>query len=182
MPILNGSNERFDHFGRGVITTELIELSEPKVIAAVICVLCVVGIAPQISEVLHQHKSPVELSVDKVRSVGDDAQYLAYWVEPTNYKLAIVSIEGGAPKDIFEIAPQANFRYGTKWTPDGKAIVYRDWISGIWRQPVDGGAREQLQGLPDEKIGSIGWSRDGKLFAFARAVVPRDVVLITSER
>ena len=83
---------------------------------------------------------------------------------------------------ILDIAPQANFRYGIKWTPDGKAITYRDWVAGIWRQPIDGSPPQRLPGLPEEKIFPNGWSRDGKLFAFVRGITPRDVVLISSER
>ncbi len=115
--------------------------------------------------------------------ISPDGKWVAcaYWVEPTKYKLGLVSIEGGPPAKVFDIAGQANFRYGIKWTADSKAITYRDWVSGIWRQSIDGGAPERLPGLPDEKIFANGWSRDGKLFAFVRGVTPRDVVLIRSE-
>jgi len=34
--------------------------------------------------------------------------------------------------------------------------------------------------LPDEKIYSNGWSRDGKMFAFTRGTEIRDVVLISN--
>lgn len=116
--------------------------------------------------------------------VSPDSQWFAcaYWIDATKYKLAVVSIDGGEPKHLFEIAPQANFRYGIKWTPDGKAITYRDWVAGIWRQPIDGSAPQRLPGLPEEKIFANGWSRDGKLFAFVRGVTPRDVVLISNAK
>lgn len=116
--------------------------------------------------------------------VSPDSQWIAcaYWIDATKYKLAVVSINGGEPKQILDIAPQANFRYGIKWTPDGKAITYRDWVAGIWRQPIDGSPPQRLPGLPEEKIFANGWSRDGKLFAFVRGITPRDVVLISSER
>jgi Tol biopolymer transport system component/DNA-binding winged helix-turn-helix (wHTH) protein len=114
--------------------------------------------------------------------VSPDSQRIAcaYWVAADKYKLAVISIDGGPPK-IFEIAPQANFRGGVKWTADGKALTYRDWLKGIWRQPIEGGPPQKLSGLPDEKIFANGWSRDGKFFAFVRGLVSRDVVLITSE-
>ena len=95
-------------------------------------------------------------------------------------RLAVVSIDGGSPLKIFEVAPLANFRFAIRWTPDGKAITYRDWGQGLWRQPLEGGAPERVVGLPDEKIYSNSWSRDGKLFAFTRGVEMRDVILITS--
>jgi len=81
---------------------------------------------------------------------------------------------------IFDVPPQANFRYGIRWAADGKAITYRDWGQGIWRQSIDGGPPQRVPGLPEEKIYSNAWSRDGKMFAFTRGVEIRDVVLISS--
>lgn len=95
-------------------------------------------------------------------------------------RLAIVPIEGGAPTKLFEVPRLANFRYGIHWTPDQKGVCYRDWANGIWMQPLDGGEPNRLKGLPEEKIFSYGWSRDGKQFAFVRGKEIRDVVLISS--
>jgi len=83
---------------------------------------------------------------------------------------------------VFETSPQPNFRFGIRWTTDGKAVTYRDWGRGLRRQPVDGGAPQRIPGLPDEKIYSDGWSGDGKLFAFTRGMEIRDVVLISNSK
>jgi Tol biopolymer transport system component/DNA-binding winged helix-turn-helix (wHTH) protein len=95
-----------------------------------------------------------------------------------NNKLAIVPIEGGTPVKLFDVPRLANFSYGIRWTPDGQAITYHDWATGIWKQSLNGGQPERLVGLPEEKMFGHGWSRDGKLFAFVRGVQIRDVVLI----
>jgi hypothetical protein len=94
--------------------------------------------------------------------------------------LAIVPIEGGPPAKLFDTAPLANFNGAQRWTPDGEAITYRDWAKGLWRQAVAGGPPQRIPGLPEEKVYSYGWSRDGKLFALTRGVEIRDVALITS--
>ena len=114
--------------------------------------------------------------------ISPDSKWIAceYIVETGKSKLAIVPIEGGRPTNMFEIPPLANFRYAIRWTADGKAITYRDWGKGLWRQPIEGGSPQQVQGLPDEKIYSNGWSRDGKFFAFTRGVEIRDAVLISA--
>lgn len=96
-------------------------------------------------------------------------------------KLAILSLEDGQLIKSFDFPPLGNPRLGVHWTPDGKAVSYRDWINGIWRQDLSGGAPQRFEGLPEEKLFSYGWSPDGKSFAFARGATSRDVVLIKSE-
>ena len=97
-------------------------------------------------------------------------------------KLGVFSIDGGDPLYTFEIPVHANLRLGIHWTPDGKAITYRDWINGIWRQDLAGGEPQRLKGLPSEKLYAYDWSPDGKQFAFTRGTETRDVVLISDFR
>jgi Tol biopolymer transport system component/DNA-binding winged helix-turn-helix (wHTH) protein len=130
--------------------------------------------------------NPVRLT-DKSGSwpaVSPDSKFVAceFAATPGKEQLAIFPIEGGSAQKLFEVPRLANFRYGVRWTPDGKAITYRDWGSGIWRQPVEGGASQRIEGLPDEKIYSYGWSRDGRTFAFTRGSEIRDIILLSSSR
>ena len=97
-------------------------------------------------------------------------------------QLAIIPLNGGPPQKLFDVPSTANFRYGIRWTPDGKAVTYRDRLLGIWRQPMAGGAAERIAGLPPEKIFPYSWSRDGKFLAFTRGVEIRDVVLISDAK
>ena len=114
--------------------------------------------------------------------VSPDGKWVAcqYLNSEAKTTLAVIPIEGGPPVKVFAIPPQANFRYGIRWTADGKAITYRDWGKGLWSQSLEGGPPQIIQGLPEEKIYSNGWSRDGKLFAFTRGTEMRDVVLISN--
>lgn len=50
------------------------------------------------------------------------------------------------------------------------------------RQSVDGGEPQRLDGLPEEKLLTYGWSRDGKQLAFTRSKENLDAVLITDFR
>jgi Tol biopolymer transport system component/DNA-binding winged helix-turn-helix (wHTH) protein len=97
-------------------------------------------------------------------------------------KLALVPIAGGQPLKLFDLPPGVTFRYGLRWTPDGAAVAYRDWVNGIWRQPIEGGAPQRLPGLPEEKLFAYGWSPDGRQFAFTRGAEIRDVVLMRNFR
>jgi len=62
--------------------------------------------------------------------------------------------------------------------PDGKVICYRDLDNGVWRQSVDGGDPKRLEGFPEEKSYTFGWSRNGKLFAYTRGREIGDAVII----
>src|SRR5207249_9560498 len=59
--ILIRSDEGLDHFGMREVAVEGVQLVEPEVIAVEVRVGGVVGIAAQITEVLHQHEGAVEL-------------------------------------------------------------------------------------------------------------------------
>ena len=95
--------------------------------------------------------------------------------------LGILSLEDGRLLKSFDLPPNANLRLGVHWTPEGKAVSYRDWANGIWMQNLTGGEPRRLEGLPEEKLFAYGWSADGKLFAFSRGGTTRDVVLIRSQ-
>ena len=97
-------------------------------------------------------------------------------------KIAILSAENGAVLRSFDYPKRGNPRLGVHWTSDGKAITYRDWTNGIWRQDVSGGEPKRLAGLPEEKLFAFGWSADGKSLAYTRGSTTRDAVLITEAK
>lgn len=111
-----------------------------------------------------------------------DSRYVAcVYEEPgARQRVAILPIDGGMPVKLFDVPPDANFTLGVRWTPDSQAVTYRDWFHGIWRQDLDGSEPTRLPGLPKkEALYGYDWTRDGKLFAYARGQVLSDVVLIT---
>jgi Tol biopolymer transport system component/DNA-binding winged helix-turn-helix (wHTH) protein len=118
--------------------------------------------------------------------VSPDGQLIACEYSTLNNsphtKLALIPIAGGQPLKLFDLPPDVTFRYGLRWTPDGRAIAYRDWVNGIWRQSIDGGAPQRMPGLPEEKLYAYGWSPDGRQFAFTRGLETRDVVLMRNFR
>lgn len=125
---------------------------------------------------------PVQLTENKMSwvRVSPDSKYVAgAYRDEGKISLAVIPIEGGKPVKTFDVPRLANFRLGVRWSPDGKFIAYRDWANGIWKQNIDSGEPERIAGLPEEKLYSFGWSRDGKQFAFARGREIRDVVLLT---
>lgn len=96
-----------------------------------------------------------------------------------NTHLAILRTDTAEVIRTFDIPEFANFNLGLRWTPDGKAIAYRDWKNGIWLQQTDGGSPNRIEGIPKEKIYAFNWSSDGKWFAFTRGTEIRDAVMIS---
>ncbi len=116
-------------------------------------------------------------------SVSPDGNWIACgFSTPVRYQLAILSIDGGQPARIFDSAPLANIRLGIRWTPDSKSVIYRDQRVGLWQQTIDGGAPQQVPGLPPEKIYGFSWSRDHKYFAYTLGTEIRDVILVSSAK
>jgi Tol biopolymer transport system component/DNA-binding winged helix-turn-helix (wHTH) protein len=126
---------------------------------------------------------PVRLTDKPAAGAGisHDAKFIAcaYTAQPNaKTQLAIIPAEGGSPLKLFDLPRLANFSLGARWTPDDRAVTYRDWANGIWQQPITGGNPERLKGLPAEKLYAYSWSHDGKEFAFVRGSEIRDVVLL----
>jgi Tol biopolymer transport system component/DNA-binding winged helix-turn-helix (wHTH) protein len=117
--------------------------------------------------------------------ISPDGRLIACGYAPylnSRTQLAILPSEGGPPVKLFEVPRRANFVYGIRWTPDGKAVTYRDSGNGIWRQAIEGGEPKRLVGLPEQKLFSYAWSKDGKQLAFAVEPDLRDLVLIRNVR
>jgi Tol biopolymer transport system component len=71
---------------------------------------------------------------------------------------------------------------GAVWTPDGHSvayIVYKNKVSNVWIQPIDGGPRRQLTDFTSGHIYRIAYSADGKTLYLARGYAKNDALLVT---
>jgi DNA-binding winged helix-turn-helix (wHTH) protein/Tol biopolymer transport system component len=110
-------------------------------------------------------------------SFSPDGKFLAASYITDKRRLAIISAETHEIVKQFDLPSTATLFMGSRWTPDGKSVTYRDTAYGYWLQDVDGGEPRRLEGLPKEKFYNFSWSRDGKWLAFVRGQEIRDVVL-----
>lgn len=112
-------------------------------------------------------------------SISPDGKFIAALYRTDKRNLAILPIAGGQPIKLFDLPKSATFYGGSHWTPDGKAVVYRDTNYGYWKQLIEGGEPQRIENLPKERLYNFAWSNDGKQFAFVRGTETRDVVLIS---
>src|SRR6184192_508620 len=73
--VLRRDEERLDHLGGLEVAAELVKLREPELPAGEIRVGRVVGVAPEVSEVLHEDEGAVLLVAREGRVLGDLPEY-----------------------------------------------------------------------------------------------------------
>jgi TolB protein len=128
--------------------------------------------------------APVQLTGGRswMPSVSPDGKLIAFNLLDEaigQWKLALIPFEGGPPIKVFDILG-GNYRR-IRWTPDGRALafpIYRDGVSNLWAQPLDGSPPRQLTNFRDGLIFDFAWSRDGKQLALSRGLINSDVALI----
>jgi len=107
-----------------------------------------------------------------------DGRYFAATFRTDKRRLAIFSAADNRLARQFDIPNTAVFNMRPRWTPDSRAVVYRDGAYGYWEQPIEGGEPHRLENMPKEELFTHAWSKDGKQFAFVRGQTIRDVILI----
>lgn len=119
-------------------------------------------------------------------SISPDGRLIACWrkeqVPGAQWRIALIPIEGGEPIKSFDVPPSdAAGGSALRWTPDGRGVVYidyRDGVTSLWRQPLDGSAPQKILTSANEIIYSFDIARDGRL-VLSRGLRAHDVVLIT---
>lgn len=65
-----------------------------------------------------------------------------------------------------------------RWMPDGKAIIYKDDLQGLWRQVLDEEKPEMVKGFEELRVLYLAWSFDGKNLAYTSGPATQEIVLI----
>ena len=133
----------------------------------------------ELSRVSIDGGEPEQLN-DKETSWGSfspDGKYFAASYKTDKQRLAVFSTETNKVIKQFDFSKNGSTYMGSHWTPDGKAVAYRDFNYGYWLQSIEGGEPRRMEGLPQEKLYNFAWSKNGKWFAFVRGQEIRDIVL-----
>lgn len=113
-------------------------------------------------------------------SFSPDGKFFAASYVTDKNRLAIFDAATNEVVKQFDLPKNGTLSIGTRWSPDSRAVAYRDWNEGYWLQPITGGEPRKMEGLPREKFYNFAWSKDGKQFAYVRGQEIRDVVLINN--
>jgi serine/threonine protein kinase/Tol biopolymer transport system component/tetratricopeptide (TPR) repeat protein len=117
-------------------------------------------------------------------SVSPDGRLVAYWQKEERpgapWGIAVIRAEGGEAVRVFDVPQnEANGMSSIHWTPDGRAFVYTDYRDGVTNlllQPVEGGAARQITNFTREIFYSFDLARDGRLL-LANGVTTSDIVI-----
>jgi len=139
---------------------------------------------------------PVGLSKETLRfpAISPDNQLVAVEYHPDlskPAKLAIVSIDSGEIKDVYDEPPEAVFggEGGSclSWTKDGRSVLFmvdKNQQTSLWAQPIAAAgsshaAAKEIMSLASGFVWSYALSPDGKQIVYSRGVPATDVVLIS---
>ncbi len=115
-------------------------------------------------------------------SVSPDGKYIACAFgkavdSATGKRIAVIPFEGGRPVEIFNTAKHGIAYNRLRWSPDGKAIIYKDNVQGLWRHDLDKEKPEAMKGFDDLRVFHFAYSADGKLI-YSGGVQMREIVIL----
>lgn len=100
-------------------------------------------------------------------------------------KISIISVDDGTTLKTFETTENPILNIGSRWTPDGKALVYIVFhknVGNLWLHPINGEAPRPLTDFTSGDIYNFAFSLDGSRLYTARGYSIRNAVLIRNFR
>lgn len=91
-------------------------------------------------------------------------------------KLLVFDIKGELLHS-FDVPITAALYNRLRWTPDGKAIIYKDVVEGLWRQELSGGEPVKLPSTGDERVFHFTFTSGGDLL-YSGGTQMREIIFI----
>lgn len=117
--------------------------------------------------------------------VSPDGRSIAYTIgEPhgsQKKEIAVIPIAGGVRLHTFPMPVNGIYYNRLRWSPDGTSIIYKDTVSGLWRQPLSGEAPERLSGFENFRVFHFAFSPDGRM-AYSGGVQMREIIIAEPPR
>ena len=115
--------------------------------------------------------------------VSPDGKHIAF-LESSDaaLQLTVIAFDGSPEKKFAPLPPITNLRRRICWTPDSKAIMYKNSAHGLWRQRLDTDKPEEVKGFEDVQIRQLAWSFDGKNFAYTHSINIQEIILLQNAK
>ena len=95
----------------------------------------------------------------------------------TDQAISIIPFNGGSPVKTFDVPVGAALYNRPRWSPDGRAIVYKDEGQGLWYQYLNKDKPEAVEFPDDLRVFQFSYSADGKL-AYSGGIQTREIVIL----
>lgn len=132
--------------------------------------------------------SPEQITNERASwaDVSPDGRYIAcVWgkvSDALNRRIAVIPFAGGAPIKTFHTAKHAILYNRLRWSPDGKSIIYKDNIAGLWRQDLNRDKPEASKGFDETRVFHFAFSPATKKLIYSGGVEMREIVVIENFR
>ncbi len=113
--------------------------------------------------------------------ISPDGTRIAYTAaaEAPDDRLTIIPFARGPAVKSFAV-PKTGLtgRRVMRWTPDGRALLYKDDLRGLWRQGLDDDKPELVRGFEELLLHHLAWSADGKYLAYTAGPASQEIILM----
>jgi eukaryotic-like serine/threonine-protein kinase len=118
--------------------------------------------------------------------LSSDGKLLAFFMpskhpKATIGKIVLVPLDAGPKPQVKFLDPDPRFARSSKFTPDGKSIVYiihEKGTDNLWLQPLDGSPGRQVTNFQGDAIQYYLFSPDRRTLGVMRTHIESDVVLL----
>ena len=100
--------------------------------------------------------------------------------DPTR-NVAVIPFNGRNAIKILDVSTRAVLYNRLGWSPDSKAIIYKDNIEGLWRHNLAGGSTAEIRAPEDFRIYHFAHSTDGQL-VYSGGIPMREIVILENFR
>ncbi len=118
-------------------------------------------------------------------AVSPDGKYIACSYgkafDAVDKRIAIFPVDGGKPLKILNIDKNGVMFNRLRWSPDSRAIVYKDLVQGLWRQELDAAKPMRLPVPDNYRVIHFDYSAVGKL-VYSGVVQMREIVILSNFR
>jgi Tol biopolymer transport system component len=102
--------------------------------------------------------------------------------DASNRRIAVIGVEDGKIRKIFQTAKHGLTFNRLRWSPDGKSIVYKDNIQGMWRQDLDKESPQAIEGFNETRVFHFAFSTITKNLIYSGGIEMREIVILNNFR